>query len=89
MASTRSEPRLSPSEKAILTLIPKTGVRVSTKVLTARHYGRHPPFHARIVVAGVVRALVKKSKMISLGGRVRSTKRSGPHPIEVWWEKGR
>lgn len=87
MVCSRSKLRLSRSEQAILDLLPLSGRRLTTEDITAKHYGRAAPYHGRIVVAGVVRSLERKTSKMNLGGRVRRSKRAGPHPIEVWWER--
>jgi hypothetical protein len=80
---------LSPSEEAILRLIPRDGRRVTTKDLVRRRYRGCPdeePSNSQVVVSGVVRSLVKKAKGNRSLPRLRSSRRMGPRPIEVWIE---
>lgn len=80
---------LSPSEEAILRLIPQDGRRITTKELVGRRYRNRPderPANAQVVVSGVVRSLIKKAHGNRAMPRLRRSRRMGPRPIEVWIE---
>lgn len=86
MASIRSKRsiQLSQSESRMLALIPGRGRRVTTEWLARRYYGFDPPYHARTIVAGILRSLERKTKLMRAKRRVKRSGRAGPHPIEVW-----
>lgn len=80
---------LSPSEEAILRLIPRDGRPITTKELVKRRYRNCPearPTNAQVVVSGVVRSLLKKASRNRSMPRLKRSRRMGPRPIEVWIE---
>lgn len=79
--------RFSPSEERILSLLPQGGERITTEALARLYYGRAIPFNGRIIVAGLVRNLERKTTLMKDPTRVRRTRRAGPHPIQVWLER--
>jgi hypothetical protein len=81
----KTEVRLSPSEKEVLGLIPKSGARVSTEWLAKRRYGADVPENGRVIISAIVRSLARKTKNAAV--RVRRTDRAGPNPIKVWVER--
>jgi hypothetical protein len=77
---------LSPSEERLLGLLPRDGQRVSTKDLLKKFYrGRVVPQHGQIVISGLVRSLVQKTRTSEV--RVCRSRRAGPRPVKVWTEK--
>jgi RecA-family ATPase len=77
----------SPSEVRVIEILKKTpGAKLTTAQLADRFYKRTDrPEYARVIIAGVVRSLVKKTGR-SKDFKIKSSQRSGPHPIEVWIE---
>jgi hypothetical protein len=74
----------SPSEEKIIDLLKKHS-KLTTAQLADKFYKKNRPEYARVIISGVVRSLVKKTAR-SKDFRVKSSKRSGPWPIEVWIE---
>jgi hypothetical protein len=70
-----------------LALLPASGQPVTTLELVDKFYkNKETPEHARIVIGGVVRSLVKKTARTRGGIKVRSSQRRGQFPMEVWIE---
>lgn len=80
MASTvQRQVRHSPNEKRLLEFIPRGGRKVTTADLVARYYGRKVPLNGRIIIMNLIRS-IKRKAIVAL----KTSERSGPHPIEVW-----
>lgn len=77
----------SPSEARVISILKATqGSRLTTAQLADRFYKKADrPEHARVIIAGIVRSLVKKTAR-ARDFKVRRSNRAGPHPIEVWIE---
>jgi hypothetical protein len=76
----------SPSEQKIYDILKGAkGKQLSTADLARRYYAkREMPEHGRVIITGIVRALVKKTARQPI--KVKRTARSGPNPIMVWVE---
>jgi hypothetical protein len=80
--------RLSDHEQIVLKLIPSNGKKITTRVLVVKFYeylGTKVPMHGRVNVGSKIRSLIKKTRLNDV--RVRSSKRAGPYPIDVWKER--
>jgi hypothetical protein len=78
----------SPSESRVIDILKKTpGTKLTTAQLADRFYPKKAdrPEYARVIIAGIVRSLVKKTSRTK-EFKIKSSTRSGPHPIEVWIE---
>jgi hypothetical protein len=77
----------SPSESRVIEILKKSpGTKLTTAQLADRFYKRADrPEYARVIIAGIVRSLVKKTGRCK-EFKIKSSQRSGPHPIEVWIE---
>lgn len=77
----------SPSETRVLEILKRAGgSKLTTAQLADRFYrNTDRPEHARVIITGIVRSLVKKTARAG-DTKVKRSRRSGPHPIEVWME---
>ena len=81
--------KYSPTESALLEILPSNGDRITVKELAEKYYKkkkRAMPFHGRIFIANSVRSLSEKVKRNREKFRVKRTPKIGPHGIEVWIE---
>lgn len=76
----------SPSEIKIISILKSArGKHMTTEDIAKKFYAnRDKPEYGRVIVSGIVRALVAKTAKQPV--KVKRTKRQGPRPIEVWIE---
>jgi hypothetical protein len=82
--------KYSPTEAALLELLPANGDHITMKELTEKHYQKQKkpvPWNGQIAVANSVRNLAAKAMRNRERFRVRRSKKIGPHGIEAWIEK--
>lgn len=79
--------RYSNQERVIFDALPKDGSRISSLELIGRVYKRgQTPFHARTIVVGCARSLLKKIEHNKEPFRLAKTKPAGPTPVQFWLE---
>lgn len=80
----QSKVHLSPSEATVLSLL-KLNEQTDTRELARQYYKGKVPMHGQIFVSSVVRRLAIKTARQQY--RVKTGKRTGPHPVKVKLEK--
>lgn len=81
--------KYSPTETALLELLPSNGDRISIKDLAEKFYKKKKqamPYHGRIHIANSLRSLSEKAKRNREKFKIKRTQKIGPHSIEVWIE---
>jgi hypothetical protein len=79
----------STTERRMYAAIPKRG-RVSTTDLVATYWnGRKPPFNARVAAMDCLRSLKRKVGVNREPFQIKTSKRAGPKPLDVWIEAKR
>lgn len=76
--------RLSPMEQRLFDMLSKRSRPIDTIQLAEAYYRGDGPETARLVIAGALRTLERKTKRSNV--RVVRGPRRGPHPMEVWIE---
>jgi len=76
--------KLSPNEQRIFDMVPNGGKKITTAALAKKFYDGVVPYNGQVIVSGIARALEKKT--VGHPVRVKRSKRTGPHPINVWKE---
>lgn len=75
----------SPSERCLLSLLPKNGGKVSSVELIDQIYaGRERPHNARVAVGDLIRRTRHKMELHGGDHRLGRSLRRGPRPISVW-----
>lgn len=81
--------KYSPTEAALLKLLPANGDRITTKELAEKFYKkqkRDMPFHGRVYIANAMRSLAMKASKNREKFKLKRTPKAGPHEIHFWIE---
>ena len=77
----------SPRERDIFAALLKAGKAISTEKLSELVFADSPRFHARTLLGGALRSLMKKIDANEEPFKVVTTGRAGPNSMKVWIEK--
>lgn len=77
----------SPRERDVFAALLAANKAISTEKLSELVFKNDPKFHARTLINGAIRSLMKKVEANEEPFLILSTGRAGPNPMKVWIEK--
>lgn len=80
--------KYSPTESALLKLLPANGDRITVKALAEKYYrNKTMPFHGQIYIANAMRNLLIKTGKNREKFRLKRTPKAGPNEVHYWREE--
>ena len=77
----------SPRERDVFAALLKAGKAISTAKLSEIVFDNDPRFHARTLLGGALRSLMKKVEANNEPFAIVTTGRAGPNSMKVWIQK--
>jgi len=77
----------SPRERDVFAALVKADEAISTERLSEIVFSGDPRFHARTLLSGALRSLVKKVEANNEPFSIMTTGRAGPNSMKVWIQK--
>lgn len=79
--------KYSPTEAALLKLLPASGAKITVKELAEKYYrNKTMPFHGQIYIANAMRTLIIKTSKNRENFRLKRTPKAGPNEVHYWRE---